>query len=301
MRLGTASGSGFVAEAGARIGAARAAYRAALSGIVRPVKTKVMLGDSTVAEQGTFDPGAVAAYYGRVAAGLAADGWSVRDAETTRSDDVRRTFSKFEAAEGRYVLSGHMSVQFRALLYYRPDYRVVECLRELDEIAGSESGDAAAAAAAAADGMVASHLRGAGLGAAAGAPGEEGALAAFEALYNDDSLLERAAEAAAGADAGRRRAAERKAALLGELDGLLVETYSTTDVMIDEARLVTGEEGLLLSLDLEMARGPAREASFDARRIPAAARAALLGRLGRLAGIMGEAAGGPPPAKPSQI
>ena len=43
------------------------------------------------------------------------------------------------------------------------------------------------------------------------------------------------------------------------LDNLLVETYQTTPVLIDDTRLVTGEEGCLCTFDLEFVKNKAKE------------------------------------------
>lgn len=36
--------------------------------------------------------------------------------------------------EGNYLISGHVSIQFHVLLYYKPDQRVIDCQKELSEI-----------------------------------------------------------------------------------------------------------------------------------------------------------------------
>ena len=43
----------------------------------------------------------------------------------------------------------------------------------------------------------------------------------------------------------------KKQSLFKELDGYLTEIYRTSDVLIDDARLVTGEEGFLCTFDIE--------------------------------------------------
>lgn len=246
MRLGQRQSGGACAALDAPFAAAVSAYRGAMAALVRPEPAKVMLGDSTVADEQTFDPRRAESYYAKVSEALAARGWDARAPATTRDGDVRRIFAKCSASSASHEVSVHMSVQFRALLYYRPVYRVVECQKELSEtaalLAERESG-----AAAAGERRAAALLEGAGHGPGAG-PQE-----LFEALYNDDGLLEAVRaevdSAAGGAGAEARRLAEKKAALLGELDSLLTETYRTTSVLIDDARLVTGEEGILLTVD----------------------------------------------------
>lgn len=292
MRLGgrRADGQGGSAHAAldAAFGGAVSAYRSAMAPLVEPEPAKVMLGDSTVADERTFDPGRAESYYARVMEALAARGWDAGAPATTRDGDIRRIFAKCAAAAGGSLsVSVHMSVQFRALLYYRPVYRVVECQKELSEaaalLAEREKG-----AAAAGERRAAALLEGAGHGPDAG-PQE-----LFEALYNDDALLESVRaevdSAAGGAGAEARRLAGKKAALLAELDSLLVETYRTTDVLIDDARLVTGEEGILLTADVGPPGGGG--GAVPEKDAPAAA-----ARIAELAGALSGCAQ-PAPARP---
>ena len=49
-----------------------------------------------------------------------------------------------------------------------------------------------------------------------------------------------------------------------ELDNLLLETFHTTSVMIDEQKLVNGEEGCLCNIDLEYIDNGAKQGLIDA-------------------------------------
>ncbi|GAG54702.1 unnamed protein product [marine sediment metagenome] len=95
-------------------------------------EVKVMLGDSTITEQKTFDPKQVTDYFQKINASL--EGWSLQDVSITNNQDVRRIFTKFEIKEGNYLLSGHLSLQFHVLLYYKPVQRVIDCQKELSQI-----------------------------------------------------------------------------------------------------------------------------------------------------------------------
>ena len=55
----------------------------------------------------------------------------------------------------------------------------------------------------------------------------------------------------------------RKKELLQQLDDLLLETFQTSDVLIDEQRLVNGEEGCLCNIDLEQLEGDSKHGLFD--------------------------------------
>jgi len=51
--------------------------------------------------------------------------------------------------------------------------------------------------------------------------------------------------------------------LLNLLDDLLLETFQTSLVLIDEQRLVNGEEGCLCNIDLEHVENNSKQGLFD--------------------------------------
>ena len=247
MRAGTADG-----PLGSLEPAVRSVERAFLEAIKRHTATttrKVMLGDATVTEQETFDADAVGRMFGSVTARLA--GWRARDVTVTNNEDIRRVFVKFEAREGGYVMTGHFSLQFHVLLYYMPDQRVVDCQKRLSEVIDlAKSGEERLAEDS--DALVFDGVR---------APGETeiSEMELFERLYRDDSLVERLEARLEGAASEElRRLSAEKRRLFDELDGLLTETYQTVPIMIDDARLVTGEEGCLCTFDVERKQGGSR-------------------------------------------
>ena len=54
--------------------------------------------------------------------------------------------------------------------------------------------------------------------------------------------------------------------LFNELDSFLIETYQTTNVLIDDTRLVSGEEGILCTFDLEFIKDKTKEGLFDPKK-----------------------------------
>ncbi len=91
--------------------------------LTKMINVKVMMGDSTITEQKTFDPKQVTNYLERISQKLTE--WSLQDVSTTNNEDLRRIFTKFEINEGNYLISGHMSLQFHVLLFYKPLQRVI--------------------------------------------------------------------------------------------------------------------------------------------------------------------------------
>ena len=50
------------------------------------------------------------------------------------SKNLEFIFTKFEITEGNYLISGHLSIQFHVLLFYKPVQRVIDSQKELAEI-----------------------------------------------------------------------------------------------------------------------------------------------------------------------
>ena len=239
----------------------------------RMLPVKVMLGDSTVREQYTFDPKAVTDYFEEINDSLS--GWSLQEVTETSNEDLRRIFTKFEIREGNYILSGHLSLQFHVLLYYKPVQRVMDVQRELSGIVDqtkdrhehlSESGDE----------RVLQKLKDMGYK-------DLDHQNLFEIFYRDDEFREKVfAEVQSSAQSTDfEELSQRETALLSELDSLLLETYQTTHVLIDDPKLVSGEEGSLLTLDIEFVKdgGTTRQGLFDPRKMSDATCNSIIKRL----------------------
>ena len=211
---------------------------------------KVMMGDSTITEQKTFDPKQVSDYFQKINDSLKA--WSIQDVSITNNQDVRRIFTKFEINEGSYLISGHLSLQFHVLLYYKPDQRVMDCQKELAEIVDLTKNE------------------------------QE------QLSDNSDQFVLNKLKEMGYKDAGVdfQELSEKKTKLFSELDSLLLETYQTSSVLIDDPRLVSGEEGCLLSLDLEFVKNGNREGVFDPRKMSDSVKENILKRLTELETII---------------
>lgn len=265
MRIGSKSPDGFMAELGDLDARIREKFLAEVRERTRQVPLKVMLADATVTEQVTFDPALVRDYFGTITQNLDG-GWTVQDLTAVNNEDVRRIFAKYETRVGNYLISGHMSIQFHVLLYYRTNHRVVEIRKELSEIMDWAK-EQEARVADEADRMVASKLKELGYD-------DLDYEKLFKLFFEDDGLMEKTyGDIHANQDPEFLAMSKRKQELFDELDGLLVETYQTSPVLIDDARLVTGEEGCLCTFDIEHIKngaggGNTREGLFDPRKIP---------------------------------
>jgi len=66
--------------------------------VTKMIDIKVMMGDSTITDQKTFDPKQVLDYFQKINDSLKE--WSVQDVSITNNQDVRRIFTTFEINEG---------------------------------------------------------------------------------------------------------------------------------------------------------------------------------------------------------
>jgi hypothetical protein len=90
----------------------------------------------------------------------------------------------------------------------------------------------------------------------------------FEVFYRDDKIREKImSEIELQTDGDLQKISQRKESLLKALDDLLLETYQMEPVLIDEARLVTGEEGCVCNIDIEMIENDQKSSLFDPKKI----------------------------------
>ena len=102
----------------------------------------------------------------------------------------------------------------------------------------------------------------------------------FEVFYNDEEFSKKVyAEIEKDSGEEFKQLTEKKNKLFKELDSLLIETYQTSSVLIDDARLVSGEEGCLCTLDIEFIKNGNREGLFDPRKMSNTTKENILKRL----------------------
>jgi hypothetical protein len=90
----------------------------------------------------------------------------------------------------------------------------------------------------------------------------------FEIFYNNDKIREKIMnEIELQTDGDLQKITQRKESLCKALDDLLLETYQMEPVLIDEARLVTGEEGCVCNIDIEMIENDQKSSLFDSKKI----------------------------------
>lgn len=270
MRLGTKTSNDFLQILNKKNEEIQNLFLHHLKNLTKTVSIKVMMGDSTISEKLTFDPEKIRIFYKNLIKNL--QDWSVQDVSITNDEDIRRIFTKFQAWDGNYILSGHLSVQFHVLLYYNPKYRVIECQKELSEIIDNTKNKESEIANLE-DEFVYNKLKEMGYK-------NLDHQNLFELFFNDDKLREKIHnEIEQKCDVDFQKLYKKKTELFKELDSYLMETYQTTPILIDEQKLVTGEEGCLCTFDLEFIKNKNKEGMFDAKKIPEIVKQKIIGRL----------------------
>ena len=273
MRLGTDSSNEFLQSLNKKNQEIQKLYVDHIKNLTKTVQIKVMLGDSTVTDQSTFDPQEIKNFYDKIIKNLR--DWSIQNITITNNEDIRRIFTKFEIREGNYLLSGHLSQQFHVLLYYKPEQRVIECQKELSEIIENTK-DKEAELANLGDQFVINKLKELGYK-------DLDNQKLFEIFFNNDEVREKIySEIEQQSDVDFQKLSKKKVELFNELDSYLMETYQTTPILIDDARLVTGEEGCLCTFDLEHIKNKNKEGLFDSKKIPQNVKQKIIERLDQI-------------------
>jgi len=259
MRLGIDTSDEFIKNLSEKSNEIQTAYSKKMEKLTSHVSIKAMLGDSTITQTKTFDPMQIQNFYKNISENL--QNWNIQDVTMTNDEDNRRIFIKFDSQVGNYLLSGHMSIQFHVLLYYKQDNKVIQYQKELSEIIDktktmdSKLGDDS-------DQFILQKLKEMGYT-------DLNHQNLFEVFFENDELREKIyEEIEKNTDLDFKKLAKRKMDLFNELDSLLIETYQTSNVLIDDTRLIAGEEGYLCNFDLEFIKNKVKEGKFVPKKIP---------------------------------
>jgi len=258
VRLGARSSNEFIQQLNQKNEGTQKLFLSKMSELTKMIDVKVMMGDSTVKEQKTFDPKQVTDYLQKINNNL--KDWAFQEVSTSNNDDLRRIFIKFEIMAGNYLISGHISLQFHVLLYYKPVQRVLDCQKELSEIVDLTK-NSEQQISDNSDEFVLNKLKEMGYK-------DLDHQKLFEIFYENDEFREKVyAEIEKDAGVNFQELSEKKTKLFNELDSLLIETYQTSQVLIDDNKLVGGEEGCLFTVDLEFVKNKNKEGLFDPRKM----------------------------------
>jgi hypothetical protein len=226
--------------------------------IAKKYPVDVMLQDGTVKKQETFDVEKIHQIYGDISKKL--ETWTNEGISSTNDEGIRRNFIKLNTSVDDHIISLHLSIQYHVVLFYQPNYEVLKKQKELSdfidktkkqEIDLTEKTDH----------VILEKLRAAGYK-------NLDTQNLFEILYKDDKIIEKIMnETELQTDGDLQKISQHKENLLKSLDDLLLETYQMEPILIDEARLVTGEEGCVCNIDIERIENDQKSGLIDSKKI----------------------------------
>ncbi len=218
----------------------------------------VMLQDGTVKKQETFDVDKIHQIYNHIAERLKS--WTLEGISSTSDSDIRRNLIKLNTSIDDYKILLHLSIQYHVILFYQPNYLVMKKQKELSDfmdLTKKQEEELTEKT----NNIILEKLKAEGYK-------NLDTQNLFEILYKDDKIREKiTAEAGLQSDSDLQKITQYKENLLKELDDLLLETYQMEPILIDETRLVAGEEGCVCNIDIEHNENEQKSGLIDSKKI----------------------------------
>ena len=260
MRLGNKTDDEFLIKLNEKNSQIQNIFHENIEEIVKKYSIDVMMQDGTVKKQDTFDVKKIHQIYNEFTKKL--QNWTLEGISSTNDDGIRRNFIKLHTNADEYRISLHFSIQYHVIIFYQPNYEVMKKHKELSDFMDKtkkQEGELTQKS----DHLIFEKLRADGYK-------DLDTQSLFEIFYNDDKIREKImSEIELQTDGDLQKINQHKENLLKELDNLLLETYQMEPVLIDEARLVTGEEGCLCNIDIEKIENDQRTGVFDPKQLSA--------------------------------
>jgi len=254
MRIGNTTNNEFFLELNQINEKIQEGYLQKIKYETRSIECSVMLGDNTIKNIKTFDIKNIETFFGGFESNLSK--WNSQGVVYSSDEDLRRIFTKSELRIGNYILSLHVSLQYHVLLYYKPMQKVIELQKKLAELIDSNK-NSESKYEDEGDRLIIEKLNELGF---KNMPKQQ----LFELFYNDEKLALKIKKMIDDSQPKEADIKSQKNQLFKELDNLLLETFHTTSVIIDEQKLVNGEEGCLCNIDLEFIENGAKQGLIDA-------------------------------------
>ena len=254
MRLGNKTDDEFLIKLNEKNEQIRSIFHEKIKEIAKKHLIDVMMQDGTVKKQETFDVEKIHQIYDGFVKGL--QNWTLDCISSTNDEGIRRNFIKLNTIADDCKISLHLSIQYHVILFYQPNYEVLKKQKELSDFMDmtKKQEDELTEKS---DHVILEKLRAEGYK-------NLDTQNLFEIFYNDDKIRGKIMnEIELQTDGDLQKINQRKDSLLRELDDLLLETYQIEPVLIDEARLVTGEEGCVCNIDIEKIEDDQKTGLFD--------------------------------------
>ena len=258
MRLGSKTDNELMIKLNEKNNQIQTIFHGKIKEIAKKHLVDVMMQNGTVKKQETFDVEKIHQVYNEFANKL--QDWTIDGISSTNDEGIRRNFIKLITNADDCKISLHLSIQYHVILFYQPNYEVMKKQKELSDfmdITKKQEGELTEKS----DHVILEKLRAEGYK-------DLDTQNLFEIFYNDDKIREKIMnEIELQTDGDLQKISQRKENLLKELDDLLLETYQMEPILIDEARLVTGEEGCVCNIDIEMIENGQKGGLFDSNQV----------------------------------
>jgi len=258
MRLGSKTDDEFLIKLNKKNSQIQSIFHEKIKEIAKKHLVDVMMQDGIVKKQETFDVEKIHQVYNGFANRL--QDWTLDGISSTNDEGIRRNFIKLNTNADNCKISLHFSIQYHVILFYQPNYEVMKKQKELSDfmdMTKKQEGELTEKS----DHVILEKLRAEGYK-------DLDTQNLFEIFYNDDKIREKIMnEIELQTDGDLQKISQRKENLLKELDDLLLETYQMEPILIDEARLVTGEEGCVCNIDIEMIENEHQSGLIDSNQV----------------------------------
>jgi hypothetical protein len=258
MRLGSKTDDEFLIKLNKKNSQIQSIFHEKIKEIAKKHLVDVMMQDGVVKKQETFDVEKIHQVYNGFANRL--QDWTLDGISSTNNEGIRRNFIKLNTNADNCKISLHYSIQYHVILFYQPNYEVMKKQKELSDfmdMTKKQEGELTEKS----DHVILEKLRAEGYK-------DLDTQNLFEIFYNDDKIREKIMnEIDLQTDGDLQKISQRKENLLKELDDLLLETYQMEPILIDEARLVTGEEGCVCNIDIEMIENDQKSGLIDSNQV----------------------------------
>jgi len=258
MRLGSKTDDEFLIKLNKKNSQIQSIFHEKIKEIAKKHLVDVMMQDGIVKKQETFDVEKIHQVYNGFANRL--QDWTLDGISSTNDEGIRRNFIKLNTNADNCRISLHFSIQYHVILFYQPNYEVMKKQKELSDfmdMTKKQEGELTEKS----DHVILEKLRAEGYK-------DLDTQNLFEIFYDDDKIREKIMnEIELQTDGDLQKISQRKENLLKELDDLLLETYQMEPILIDQARLVTGEEGCVCNIDIEMIENEHQSGLIDSNQV----------------------------------
>ena len=258
MRLGSKTDDEFLIKLNKKNSQIQSIFHEKIKEIAKKHPVDVMMQDGVVKKQETFDVEKIHQVYNEFANRL--QDWTLDGISSTNDEGIRRNFIKLNTNADNCRISLHLSIQYHVILFYQPNYEVMKKQKELSDfmdMTKKQEGELTEKS----DHVILEKLRAEGYK-------DLDTQNLFEIFYDDDKIREKIMnEIELQTDGDLQKISQHKEGLLKALDDLLLETYQMEPALIDEARLVTGEEGCVCNIDIEMIENEHQSGLIDSNQV----------------------------------